>query len=87
MLITGRLNMSTKVIDVCIDWTGCDLVERVPGEMSCLPIVRGTRILADAIVQDAKLGSSVDEIQAKHPDLSLMTIRQLLSFAHAKRTD
>jgi hypothetical protein len=33
-----------------IDWTSCELVERIPG----------TRILADTIVQDAELGSPLD---------------------------
>jgi len=39
--------------DSDINWTGCDLVERVPGKVSGRPIVRGTRILADTIFEDA----------------------------------
>jgi hypothetical protein len=38
-----------------IDWTGCELVERVFGKVSGRPVVRGTRILADTIVQDRKI--------------------------------
>jgi hypothetical protein len=30
-----------------MDWTGCDLVEQVPGRVSGQPVVKGTRILAD----------------------------------------
>jgi hypothetical protein len=33
-----------------IDWTQCELIEQVPGKVSGRPIVRGTRILPDAIV-------------------------------------
>ena len=33
-----------------IDWTQCELIERVPGKVSGRPILRGTRILPDAIV-------------------------------------
>jgi uncharacterized protein (DUF433 family) len=66
-----------------IDWTGCDLVERVPGKVSGKPIVRGTRILADTIVQDAQLGSTLDEIHENYPDLSIPEIRRLISFAQS----
>ena len=73
------------VDDSEIDWTGCDLVERVPGKVSGRPIVRGTRILADTIVQDAKLGSPLDEIHENYPDLSLATIQQLIGFAQSEQ--
>jgi uncharacterized protein (DUF433 family) len=68
-----------------IDWTGCDLVERIPGKVSGRPLVRGTRILADTIVQDAELGSPLEEIHENYPDLPLTAIQQLLSFAHSRR--
>jgi len=48
--------------DSYIDWTGCELVERIPGKVSGRPVIRGTRILADTIVQDAELGSPLEEI-------------------------
>jgi uncharacterized protein (DUF433 family) len=72
-------------LDSDIDWTGCELVERIPGKVSGGPTVRGTRILADTIVQDAELGSPLEEIQENYPDLSLPTIQRLISFAHAHR--
>ena len=65
-----------------MDWNGCDLVERMPGKMSGDPVVKGTRILADTIVEDSDLGSSVDEIQDSYPSLPSDTIRKLLAFAH-----
>jgi hypothetical protein len=51
-----------ETLDSYIDWTDCELVERVPGKVSGRPIVRGTRILADTIVQDAELGSPLEDI-------------------------
>ena len=57
-------------LDREIDWTGCELVERVPGKVSGRPIVRGTRIMADTIVQDAELGSTLEEIHENYPDLA-----------------
>ncbi len=67
-----------------VDSTGCELVESVPGKVSGRPVVRGTRILADTIVQDAELGSSLQEIEENYPDLSAATIRQLIAFARAR---
>jgi uncharacterized protein (DUF433 family) len=76
---------NTASLDSYIDWTGCELVERVPGKVSGRPIVRGTRILADTIVQDAELGSPLEEIRENYPDLSITAIQRLISFAHAQR--
>ena len=67
-----------------IDWTDCELVERVPGKVSGRPVVRGTRILADTIFQDAELGSSLEEIQENYPDLSLAAIQCLVTFARSR---
>jgi len=79
--------MSTvdRVIDSDIDWTDCELVERIPGKVSGRPIVLGTRILADTIVEDAELGSPLEEIHENYPDLSAATIQRLISFARAHR--
>jgi uncharacterized protein (DUF433 family) len=74
-------------VDSYIDWAGCDLVEQIPGKVSGRPIVRGTRILADTIFQDAELGSPLEEIQENYPDLSLTAIQQLISFASAYRVE
>jgi uncharacterized protein (DUF433 family) len=68
-----------------MDWSGCDLVERMPGKVSGQPVVRGTRILADTIVEDHELGSPIEEIQENYPALSKDTIRMLLTFAHTRR--
>ena len=45
-----------------IDWTQCELIERVPGKVSGRPVVRGTRILPDAIVGSYDLGESPKRI-------------------------
>ena len=71
--------------DIDIDWTGCELVERVPGKVSGRPIVRGTRILADTIVRDYELGESIEDIREGFPSLSVDQIKQLIEFAHARR--
>ncbi len=66
-----------------MDWTGCDLVESVPGKVSGRPVVKGTRIFADTIPEDHALGSSLDEIRENYPSLSQETIEGLIRFAHS----
>jgi len=33
-----------------IDWTACELIEQIPSKVSGRPIVRGTRIMPEGIV-------------------------------------
>ncbi len=82
-MIQAGLNAASRQ-DGDIDWALCELVEQVPGKVSGRPIVRGTRILADTIVQDAELGSSVDELHENYPDLPVSTILRLLEFAKSR---
>jgi uncharacterized protein (DUF433 family) len=72
-------------LDSYIDWTSCELVERVPGKVSGRPIVRGTRILADTIVQGYELGESIEEIQEGYPSLEAWQIKRLIEFARCHR--
>lgn len=68
-----------------IDWTACELIERIPGKVSGRPIVRGTRILPDAIVDSYDLGESIDELHEGFPALSIEQIKRLIEFGHAQR--
>jgi uncharacterized protein (DUF433 family) len=68
-----------------IDWTACELIEIVPGKVSGRPIVRGTRILPEGIVNSYDMGESVEEIHEDWPSLSVAQIERLIEFAHAQR--
>lgn len=68
-----------------IDWTRCELVEEIPGKVSGRPIVRGTRILPDAIVDSYDMGESIEELCEGFPALSIAQIKRLIEFAHAER--
>ena len=68
-----------------IDWTQCELIERVPGKVSGRPIVRGTRIMPDPIVNSYDLGDSVEDIHEGFPTLWVSQIWQLIEFAHTQR--
>jgi uncharacterized protein (DUF433 family) len=67
--------------DLQIDWTACELIERVPGEVSGRPVVKGTCILPDAIANSYELGDSVREIHEGFPTLSIEQITRLIEFA------
>jgi uncharacterized protein (DUF433 family) len=69
-----------------MDWTGCELVERVENRCSGRPTVRGTRIFPETIVTDFDLGSPIEEIQENYPTLSAGEIKGLIAFAHAHRS-
>lgn len=63
-----------------MDWSGCPLVEVKPRKVSGAPILKGTRVQADAIVENYEDGSPVEEISENFA-VSEATIRALLTFA------
>ncbi len=77
--------MANVNTDSGIDWMACELIEKVPGKVSGRPIVRGTRIMPDAIVDSYDLGETIDELRDGFPALSLAQIERLIEFAHAQR--
>jgi uncharacterized protein (DUF433 family) len=74
-----------NLVNSDIDWMQCELIETVPGKVSGRPIVRGTRILPDAIVDSYDLGESIDELREGFPSLSISQIQRLIDFAHSQR--
>jgi uncharacterized protein (DUF433 family) len=68
-----------------MDWSGCDLVEVIPGKHSGDPLIKGTRIPADAIVSNFETGSPIEEIAENYPSASMETIKALLAYAHARQ--
>jgi len=67
-----------------MDWSGCELVERVPGRRSGEPTIVGTRIPPEAIVGDYELGSPIEEIGENYPSLTRETIKNLIAFASSR---
>ena len=68
-----------------IDWTQFEHIEQVPCKVSGRPVVRGTRILPDAIVNTYDAGQPLDLIHEDYPGLSVPQIQRLIEFAHARR--
>ncbi len=68
-----------------IDWTACELIEQIPGKVPGRPIVRGTGIIPEGIVNSYDLGESIEEIHEDWLSLSIVRIKRLIEFAHADR--
>ncbi len=64
-----------------MDWSGCDLVEVVPGKHSGDPLIKGTRLPADVILINFKGGSSLEEIAENYPSASMEIIKALIAYA------
>ena len=78
--------MSNVETTTGVDWTECELIECVPGKVSGKPVVRGTRILPDAIVDSYELGESIEELHNGFPSLSVAQIQHLIDYARTQRS-
>jgi len=67
-----------------IDWSDCPLVERDPFKLGGVPILIGTRMQADSIVENYKGGSPVEEISDNF-EIPEETIRLVLEYAKARQ--
>ena len=45
-----------------MDWSECSVVEVVPGKVSGVPLLRHSRVPADAVLENYEFGESVDDI-------------------------
>jgi uncharacterized protein (DUF433 family) len=63
-----------------MDWLGCEVVEVVPGKVSGVPVIRGSRVPADQVLENHEAGESVEDI-AYNFDLNPDDIRAVLAFA------
>lgn len=72
--------MTNPDLDTEIDWTDCHLVERIAGKLAGRPVIRGTRIAADTIMQAFELGESIEDIREGFPSLSVEQIQYLIKF-------
>jgi uncharacterized protein (DUF433 family) len=69
-----------------IDWSHCPDVERIPGKVSGQWIVVGTRILADAIVENAEDGLTPEVIADEiFLGLGVERARRIIAYARQHR--
>ena len=64
-----------------IDWSQCKDVESVPGRVSGAWVVKGTRVQAQAVVDNARDGFTAEEIATEIFELPLERVRSVLRFA------
>jgi len=67
-----------------IDWSECPLVEIKPGVQSGAPVLRGTRMPANAIVDNFDYGMSVSEI-AEQFELTPDRVETILTYPQSHR--
>jgi uncharacterized protein (DUF433 family) len=64
-----------------IDWSQCEDVENVPGRVSGAWVVKGSRVQAQAVVDNAKAGCTPEEIATEIFELPLERVRSVLRYA------
>jgi uncharacterized protein (DUF433 family) len=62
-----------------LDWLDCPDVETIPGKQDGAPLVKGTRIPVQQLIEEYDLGSSVDEI-ARNYELPGDQVRRIIAF-------
>jgi uncharacterized protein (DUF433 family) len=62
-----------------MDWVGYDGVEVIPGKVSGVPLLKGTRMPADQVIESLDVGETVEEIAYNH-DLNPGDILRLKLF-------
>lgn len=67
-----------------IDWSECPFVEIKPGVQSGLPIVRGTRLPAAAIVDNSDYGVSLVEISEQF-EVPFASVEAVVTYAQSHR--
>jgi uncharacterized protein (DUF433 family) len=67
-----------------IDWSACPLVEVKPGVLSGAPVLRGTRMPANAIIDNYDYGVSIAEI-AEQFEITTDRIEAILTYAKSHR--
>jgi uncharacterized protein (DUF433 family) len=76
--------MRPQTEHIGIDWTDCRLVERNPLKLHGVPVLKRTRLQADAVVENYESGSPINEI-SENFSVSEEIIGELLAFAAQKR--
>jgi uncharacterized protein (DUF433 family) len=67
-----------------IDWSECPLVEETPGAQSGAPVLRGTRMPVNAIIDNFDYGLSVAEI-AEQFQVQPDCVKAILTYAKSHR--
>ena len=64
-----------------LDWSQCPAVESVPGKVSGVWVLKGTRMPVSAIFENLKAGASVDDIMEWFDGLNREQVEAVIEFA------
>jgi uncharacterized protein (DUF433 family) len=67
-----------------VDWSACRLVEMKPDVQSGVPVLKGTRLPAAAIVDNSDFGVDASEI-AEQFEVTLELVEAVLAYAKSHR--
>jgi uncharacterized protein (DUF433 family) len=67
-----------------MDWSGCSLVETKPGVQRGRPVLKGTRMPADDIIENWEAGVDERDI-AENFQLPVEQVKAILSYAATHR--
>jgi len=62
-----------------VDWTGCEMVEVIPGKVNGVPLIKGTRVPADLVAESLDAGETIERV-AYNYDLKTADILRLKLF-------
>ncbi len=65
-------------MDSRINWPDCDLIEKLPGKMGGQPVIKGTRLRPDDLLNNRDQG--IDWIVANHGGISPDTVARIFAF-------
>jgi uncharacterized protein (DUF433 family) len=77
--------MRVQAKKTVVDWSGCPIVEVVPGKVSGVPIIRGSRVPADQVIENYDAGESPEDI-AYNFDLNPEDILAVVAYAASRQT-
>ena len=69
-----------------MDWSGCTDVERTPGKVSGQWLVKGTRILADGVLENAAHYTPEEMATEVFEGLPVERARRIIEFARSHAT-
>ena len=69
-----------------LDWSKCDVVERVPGKVSGAWLFKGTRVPVTALFENLEGGATVDDFLEWFPGVAREQIESVLKHAEQSLT-
>lgn len=64
-----------------LDWSQCPLVESIPGKLSGVWVLKGTRMPVSAIFENLAAGANVDDIMQWFDGLDREQVKAVITFA------